>query len=73
MPWPQPNICEWYLQRYPRLVHYLDDILIFLESQTLHSHHIQQVLECLKKNGLYTKLEKYDCDRTPIDFLGYVI
>ena len=37
---------------------YLDDILIYSDSQTEHKAHVKQVLRELEKAGLYLKPEK---------------
>lgn len=52
---------------------YLDDILIFSETEEEHTIHVRKVLQCLKDNLLYAKLEKCKFSVRNIDFLGYSI
>ncbi|XP_075444684.1 uncharacterized protein LOC142488194 [Ascaphus truei] len=55
------------------VVVYLDDILIFNKSLHRHSGHVKQVLQCLRKNHLFAKLEKCQFHQTTTAFLGYII
>jgi len=50
---------------------YLDDILIFSESEEEHALHVQEVLRCLRKHSLYANPKKCEFFCTSIDFLGY--
>ena len=52
---------------------YLDDILIFSNNQADHDKHTCLVLERLRANTLFGKLEKCFFDRTEFEFCGYVI
>lgn len=52
---------------------YLDDILIFSESEAEHLQHIKQVLGRLRQFKLYAKLPKCAFYQEYVDFLGYVI
>ena len=52
---------------------YLDDILIYSEDSIQHLDHVRQVLERLKINQLFAKLEKCLFSTNRIDFLGYII
>jgi len=52
---------------------YLDDILIYSNSLEEHTHHIRQVLACLREHGLSCKLEKVEFHATSLSFLGFVI
>ncbi|XP_029459132.1 uncharacterized protein LOC115092440 [Rhinatrema bivittatum] len=58
---------------YSCVVVYLDNILVF--SQSIQSHHqdIAKVLQCLRDNQLYAKLEKCSFDQESVPFLGYVV
>ncbi|XP_073529630.1 uncharacterized protein [Phyllobates terribilis] len=55
------------------MVIYLDDILIFSNSVEEHQTHVRQVLQWLRENSLYIKLEKCEFHQEEIQFLGYVI
>lgn len=55
------------------VVIYLDDILIFSNSMEEHQRHVILILERLRKNRLYIKIEKCEFHQIEIQFLGYVI
>ena len=55
------------------LIIYLDDLLIYSKTQGEHDIHVRQVLERLRKYGLYAKLEKCSFDCKQVEFLGYTI
>uniref|UniRef100_A0A8P4GPN0 Gypsy retrotransposon integrase-like protein 1 n=1 Tax=Dicentrarchus labrax TaxID=13489 RepID=A0A8P4GPN0_DICLA len=52
---------------------YLDDILIFSQSQEEHVQHVRQVLQRLLENKLYVKAEKCEFNVTSVSFLGFII
>ena len=52
---------------------YLDDILIFSQSEEEHINHVKEVLSRLQANRLLAKLEKCVFGTKCVDFLGYVI
>lgn len=52
---------------------YLDDILIFSQSQEEHVHHVQAVLQRLLANSLFVKAEKCEFHAHSVSFLGYRI
>lgn len=52
---------------------YLDDILIYSDSQEEHDQHVMKVLEALQKADLFVKLEKCCFDVTETEFLGYTL
>ncbi|QRV98272.1 Transposon Tf2-11 polyprotein [Ceratobasidium sp. AG-Ba] len=55
------------------VVVYMDDILIFSESEGDHIEHVKEVLKRLKKNKLYCAMEKCTFHVTEIDYLGLII
>lgn len=55
------------------VVVYLDDILIFSNSESEHVSHVQQTLEALSKFDLFVKPEKCEWHVTTTEFLGYVL
>jgi hypothetical protein len=55
------------------LIVYLDDILIYAETEEEHDHIITEVLKCLAENGLAISQDKCFWSTTRVDFLGYVI
>jgi hypothetical protein len=52
---------------------YLDDILIYSDDPTAHRRHVAEVLERLRKHGLYAKLSKCKFNAEEVDFLGFVL
>jgi hypothetical protein len=55
------------------LIVYLDDILIYAETEEEHDHIVTEVLKCLTANRLAISQDKYCWSTTQVDFLGYVI
>ena len=52
---------------------YLDDILIFSQSQAEHIQHVRQVLQRLLENRLFVKAEKCEFHASTVTFLGHII
>ncbi len=52
---------------------YIDDILIYSDTQEEHVRHVQSVLKWLLQHQLYVKAEKCEFHQTNTSFLGYVI
>ena len=52
---------------------YLDDILVFSETEEEHERHVETVLELLRKHELYTKPSKCMWGVSQVDFLGHVV
>ncbi|KAM4748798.1 uncharacterized protein WCC33_006189 [Rhinophrynus dorsalis] len=52
---------------------YLDDILIYSPTLLLYRKHVKAVLQRLRENGLYAKLDKCEFEKQSLSFLGYVI
>ena len=52
---------------------YLDDILIYSDSQLEHLDHVKQMLERLQQFGLYASLKKCDFFTTEVEFLGFMV
>jgi hypothetical protein len=52
---------------------YLDNIVIWLDSDEQHRQHCCQVLACLRKAGLYCSVKKTDLATERVEFLGHVI
>lgn len=51
---------------------YLDDICIMSKSPEEHVQHLDQVLEVLRKNHLFVKLQKCAFCKPEVNFLGFV-
>ena len=52
---------------------YIDDILIYSKDLKAHRWHVAEVLERLRKHGLYAKLSKSKFSTNAMEFLGFVI
>ncbi|QRW13671.1 Retrotransposable element Tf2 protein [Ceratobasidium sp. AG-Ba] len=55
------------------VVVYMDDILIFSETEEEHVNHMSEVLRRLKENKLYCAMEKCTFHVSEIDYLGLII
>jgi hypothetical protein len=55
------------------VVIYIDDILIYSGSLEEHAEHLQKVVQRLRENKLYAKLEKCEFGVTEVDFFGHRI
>ena len=52
---------------------YLDDILIYSSDLVSYRKHVQDVLQCLRANGLYLKPEKCEWHLETVEYLRYKI
>ncbi|XP_075450816.1 uncharacterized protein LOC142491880 [Ascaphus truei] len=52
---------------------YLDAILIYSKNNQEHPVHVKQVLQRLRENKLFAKLEKCNFHQSSTSFLGYII
>ncbi|KAI2648258.1 Transposon Tf2-9 polyprotein [Labeo rohita] len=52
---------------------YIDDILIYSQSEAEHRHHVAEVLQRLREHQLYLKAEKCSFHQPSVQFLGYII
>ena len=52
---------------------YLDDILVVSKSPEEHEHHLQVVLDLLRKHDLYAKLSKCEFSKPELQFLGHIV
>ncbi len=52
---------------------YIDDILIYSDTQEEHIRHVRSVLKRLLQHQLYVKAEKCEFHRTTPILLGYII
>jgi len=55
------------------VVVYLDDILIFTKMEEEHAQAVRRVLQVLKENKLFLRLEKCEFYKQRIKYLGLVI
>ncbi len=52
---------------------YMDDILVYSDTQDSHVQHVRAVLKRLIEHQLYAKMEKCEFHQTLTSFLGYII
>lgn len=52
---------------------YLDDIIIFSDSEEEHREHVRLILEALEKNNLHLKLKKCAWFKKEVSFLGFTV
>ena len=55
------------------IVVYLDDIVVYSTTLEEHAQHLQQVLQILRDNELYLKVEKCLFSQRDVEFLGHKI
>ncbi|KAJ1018176.1 hypothetical protein NDA13_006492 [Ustilago tritici] len=55
------------------VVVYLDDFLIFSDTEEVHILHVTEVLRRLRLYRLFAKLSKCEFHTTTVEFLGYII
>ena len=60
-----------YLDKF--VVVFIDDILVYSETEEEHEEHLRLVLEKLRTNQLYAKFNKCEFWLTQVAFLGHVI
>ena len=52
---------------------YLDDILVFSETEGEHLQHVEEVLKTLRENKLFAKARKCQFGRSRVAFLGHSV
>ena len=52
---------------------YLDNILIYSNSEEEHQHHVQEILRCLRQHHLYTCADKCFFHISMVKYLGYIL
>ncbi|KAM4748801.1 uncharacterized protein WCC33_006192 [Rhinophrynus dorsalis] len=52
---------------------YLDDILVFSPTLQQHRLHVKAVLQWLRENSLYARLEKCTFEKNRLPFQGYTV
>jgi hypothetical protein len=60
-----------YLDKF--VIVFIDDILIFSKNEEEHDEHLHLVLQKLRENQLYTKLNKCEFWLKEVSFLGHII
>ncbi|KAH9723181.1 Endonuclease [Citrus sinensis] len=65
------KVLQPFLDRF--VVVYLDDIVVYSTTLEDHAQHLQQVLQVLRDNELFLKLEKCSFAQQEVEFLGHKI
>ena len=69
------SFIQWVLCEYLDIicVVYLDNILIFLQTQEAHDSHVLQILHALDRNGLLASVDKCKFDKESLEYLGFIL
>ena len=51
----------------------LDDIIIYSADPAQHKKHVKTILQILRDNQLYAKIQKCELNRTKMTFVGYMV
>ena len=51
----------------------LDDVIIFSANPSEHVKHVRTILQVLRANQLYAKIEKCEFDKEEMTFVGYIV
>ena len=51
----------------------LDDVIIFSANTSEHVGHVRSILQVLRENQLYAKIEKCEFDKDEMTFVGYMV
>ncbi|KAE8266654.1 hypothetical protein A4X09_0g5699 [Tilletia walkeri] len=65
------NVMRPFLDKF--VIVYLDDILIYSRSMEEHRQHVQEVLEALRKAGLYANPRKSFFAKPEMEFCGHLV
>ena len=74
-----PGSCQWFLNTIFAdlldvfVVIYLDDILVYPQDEKEHVKHVSEVLQRLKRNGLYANGKKCLFHSDSVDYLGHLV
>ena len=60
-----------YLDKF--VIVFIDDILIYSQSETEHEHHLRIVLQRLREHRLYAKFSKCEFWLPQVSFLGHIV
>ena len=65
------RVFQPYLDQF--IVVFVDDILIYSQSEWGHEYHLRIVLQLLRDHQLYAKFSKFEFWLTEVRFLGHVV
>ena len=60
-----------YLDKF--VIVFIDDILVYSQSESEHEHHLRLVLHRLREHKLYAKFSKCEFWLSQVSFLGHII
>ncbi|XP_016704759.1 uncharacterized protein [Gossypium hirsutum] len=69
--WGSPMIFRLYLDRF--VVVFIDDILVYSQSEDEHVEHLRVVLKTLREKQLYGKFSKCEFWLREVSFLGHIV
>ena len=55
------------------IITYLNDILIFFETEKKHEKHVKKILKRFQEKKLYLKSEKYEFHKQQVKYLEHII
>ena len=67
------QIMEQILPKLPKVVCYMDDILITAATEEGHLQNLTAVFESIKQNGLRIKQSKCKCFQESVEYLGHIV
>jgi len=69
------SFIQWILCEYLDIICivYLDNILIFLQTQEAHDAHVLQILHVLDQHGLLASVDKCEFDKESLEYLGFIL
>ncbi|KAD6796220.1 hypothetical protein E3N88_07116 [Mikania micrantha] len=65
------RVCKPYLDKF--VIVFIDDILIYSQTEEEHAEHLRLLLELLKQEQLYAKFSKCDFWMREVQFLGHIV
>ena len=65
------RVFQPYLDQF--VIVFVDDILIYSQSEWGHEYHLRIVLQLLRDHQLYAKFSKFEFWLTEVRFLGHVV
>ena len=65
------RVFQPYLDQF--VVVFVDDILVYSQSEEEHEDHLRIVLQALREHQLYTKFSKCEFWLTEVRFLGHIV